>query len=203
MLHGALILFVIILSVALFLQYAIGSSGMDMGTVLVEEKEKVISKDNYKTYDVKFNLNHNVFGFVSNVKMDIYLLSGNISPTSDLTYIQNNAFKSELQTTSWGYYFNSPTEFTVFIFNTEKQDGMYSVTFRDYTNAEYQKIFYKSIGTIVLYASFLPLIIYVLIRIFKKYSIIPIIFTLGGFALFVARKLNVTSYDKNNDKTKK
>ena len=39
-----------------------------------------------------------------------------------------------------------------------------------------------------MYVSVLPIIIYVLIRIFKKYSIIPILMVIGGFITFIGGK---------------
>ena len=196
LLHLAVLLFVIGLSSALYMQYVIGSTGLDQGTVLVEDTEKTILKNENKVYSVAFTEDHNAFAFVSFEKVNIYLLDGNYTGSTNITTVLDNSFKVETKTKSWGYFFNEPATFTIVIENTNNKDILYSITVRDYTNAEYQKIANRSIGGILLYASFLPLIFYVLIRVFKKYSIIPIFLTLLAFLGFLQNK-----YDKENRKT--
>lgn len=191
LLHVVVILFVLGLSLTMYLQYITGSTGLDQGTVLAEDIEKSMSKDSYKSYTIAFIQEHNAFSFVSSEKVNIFLLEGNYTGTSNLSTILSQNFKEETKTNSWAYFFNQKATFTIIINNFNAKDILYSITIRDYTNAEYQKIVNRSIGGIVLYISFLPLIVYALVRIFKRYSIIPIIITIIAFFGFLSKK-----YDK-------
>ena len=199
LLHVALVFFIILLSASVYLQFIVGSSGLDEGTVLLEQKQQTIPKNDYKIFTAAFTLDHNGFAFASSENVNIYLLQGNYTGTTNASTILGDNFEEKLKTDSWSYIFNQASTFTIIIQNTNNKDILYSITIRDWTSDQYQKIINKSIGSLVLYTAFLPLIIYVLIRIFKKYSVIPIFLTFVAFFSFIAGKANSNSgYNKTN-----
>lgn len=185
LLHGALLLFVVILGFSFVMQYMIGSTGLDEGVVIHEEKNQTLTHNNFKIFTAKFNLPYNAFSFGSTDKINVYVLEGNYSGTTALTNITANYYVEKLKTNSWSYFFNKDSTYSIVLSNTNGNDILYSITIRDYTPAEAQKISYRTIGVYAMYASILPLAIYVLIKVFKRYSIIPIFLLLVGFFSYI------------------
>ena len=140
LLYVALILTIAILGLSLYMQYAIGSTGLDEGVVIHEEKNQTLTQNNFKVFTAKFNLKFNAFSFGSTEKINIFLLEGNYSTTTNVTTITNNFFAEKEKTNSWSYSFNNDSIYSIALVNTNGNDVQYSITIRDYTTSEAQKI---------------------------------------------------------------